>query len=230
MLDANHNSADAIFDQANWDSSEGINSGVIYMHMLPKFVLPSYPNSPPPMRNEGKCAKDNARGVVKLKAKDEAGKSLKLSIMEAIRLHDEVDNIETTLSVALLDGKGGASTNKSLRSLLVSSTWYEDDTAFENQSALFALAVSDIVLINICLLFCPCILYTAQIKLGMQRVVGYRQWYNKQWNAIRFSMGKLGDFYLPPVGVVPDVMPFSCKWVLSNNDAAPAGCATSFVN
>ncbi|KAL3512133.1 hypothetical protein ACH5RR_024850, partial [Cinchona calisaya] len=72
--------------------------------------------------------------------------SLKLSVVEEIRLDDEVDNIEKTLSVALLDGKGGASTNKSLGSLLVSK--YLDDTAFENQSALFALAVSDIVPIN----------------------------------------------------------------------------------
>ncbi|KAL3512132.1 hypothetical protein ACH5RR_024849, partial [Cinchona calisaya] len=173
MLDANH-SADAIFDQANWDSSEGINSGVIYMHMLPKFVLPSYPNSPPPMRavfgfssalsgfemDEEMKEKvplkleDYARGVVKSKAKGEAGKSLKLSVMEAIRLDDEVDNIEKTLSVALLDGKGGASTNKSLGSLLISK--YLDDTAFENQSALFALAVSDIVPINMPAAFVLC--------------------------------------------------------------------------
>ncbi|KAL3512149.1 hypothetical protein ACH5RR_024866 [Cinchona calisaya] len=90
---------------------------------------------------------DYTRGVVKLKAKEEGGRvlihmkhrfstlishdsdsmpwSLKLlSVMEAIRLDDEIDHIEKTLSVALLDGKGGASTNKSLRSLLVSSTWF----------------------------------------------------------------------------------------------------------
>ncbi|KAL3526173.1 hypothetical protein ACH5RR_014545 [Cinchona calisaya] len=60
--------------------------------------------------------------------------------------------------------------------------------------------------------------YTAQsdkINLDIQRVVGYRQWCNKLWNAIRFAMGKLGDDYIPPVGIVPDVMPFSCQWILS---------------
>ncbi|KAL3512124.1 hypothetical protein ACH5RR_024841 [Cinchona calisaya] len=50
-----------------------------------------------------------------------------LYAMEAIRLDDEVDNIEKTLSLALLDSKGGASTNKSLTSLdpLASCIWYE---------------------------------------------------------------------------------------------------------
>lgn len=28
-------------------------------------------------------------------------------------------------------------------------------------------------------------------------------------------MSKLGDDYIPPVGVVPHVMPFSCQWILS---------------
>ena len=28
-------------------------------------------------------------------------------------------------------------------------------------------------------------------------------------------MGKLGDDYTPPVDVVPDVIPFSCQWILS---------------
>ncbi|KAL3532489.1 hypothetical protein ACH5RR_006010, partial [Cinchona calisaya] len=108
--------------------------------------------------------------------------SLKLSVMEAIRLDDEVDNIEKTLSVALLDGKCGASTsstnknsdNSCLVNLYGDSLGHGgslghccsdlppyiismaagfvqhflDDIAFENQSALFALAVSDKVLIN----------------------------------------------------------------------------------
>ncbi|CAA6663652.1 unnamed protein product [Spirodela intermedia] len=40
--------------------------------------------------------------------------------------------------------------------------------------------------------------YTMQsdkINLDIQRVVGYRQWCNKLWNAIRFAMIKLGDDY-----------------------------------
>ncbi|XP_022882885.1 valine--tRNA ligase, mitochondrial 1-like isoform X2 [Olea europaea var. sylvestris] len=60
--------------------------------------------------------------------------------------------------------------------------------------------------------------YTAQsdkINLDIQRVVGYRQWCNKLWNAIRFAMSKLGDDYTPPTKIDPDVMPFGCKWILS---------------
>jgi valyl-tRNA synthetase len=60
--------------------------------------------------------------------------------------------------------------------------------------------------------------YTAQsdkINLDIQRVVGYRQWCNKLWNAIRFAMTKLGDDYIPPSKINPETMPFSCKWILS---------------
>ncbi|XP_057508392.1 valine--tRNA ligase, mitochondrial 1-like [Actinidia eriantha] len=60
--------------------------------------------------------------------------------------------------------------------------------------------------------------YTAQsdrINLDIQRVVGYRQWCNKLWNAVRFAMSKLGDDYTSPASIVPDVMPFSCRWILS---------------
>ncbi|XP_052186097.1 valine--tRNA ligase, mitochondrial 1 [Diospyros lotus] len=60
--------------------------------------------------------------------------------------------------------------------------------------------------------------YTAQsdkINLDIQRVVGYRQWCNKLWNAVRFAMSKLGDDYVPPAKIVPDIMPFSCQWILS---------------
>ncbi|XP_057805457.1 valine--tRNA ligase, mitochondrial 1 [Salvia miltiorrhiza] len=60
--------------------------------------------------------------------------------------------------------------------------------------------------------------YTAQsdkINLDIQRVVGYRQWCNKLWNAIRFAMTKLGDDYTPPTEIDPASMPFSCKWILS---------------
>ncbi|KMZ60474.1 Valine--tRNA ligase [Zostera marina] len=60
--------------------------------------------------------------------------------------------------------------------------------------------------------------YTAQadrINLDIQRVVGYRQWCNKLWNAIRFAMGKLGDDYVPPLKLELETAPFSCKWILS---------------
>ncbi|KAI5400572.1 Valine--tRNA ligase [Lathyrus oleraceus] len=60
--------------------------------------------------------------------------------------------------------------------------------------------------------------YTAQsdkINLDIQRVVGYRQWCNKLWNAVRFAMSKLGDDYIPPATLSPDALPFSCQWILS---------------
>ncbi|KAK9103448.1 hypothetical protein Sjap_020702 [Stephania japonica] len=60
--------------------------------------------------------------------------------------------------------------------------------------------------------------YTAQsdkINLDIQRVVGYRQWCNKLWNAIRFAMNKLGDDYVPPASMAVESLPFSCKWILS---------------
>ncbi|KAK9930034.1 hypothetical protein M0R45_027093 [Rubus argutus] len=60
--------------------------------------------------------------------------------------------------------------------------------------------------------------YTAQgdkINLDIQRVVGYRQWCNKLWNAVRFALSRLGDNYVPPSNVNPDVLPFSCRWILS---------------
>ncbi|KAI4364514.1 hypothetical protein MLD38_020594 [Melastoma candidum] len=60
--------------------------------------------------------------------------------------------------------------------------------------------------------------YTAQsdkINLDIQRVVGYRQWCNKLWNAVRFAMSKLGDDYVPPPEVLLENLPFVCKWILS---------------
>uniref|UniRef100_A0A161ZYQ6 valine--tRNA ligase n=1 Tax=Daucus carota subsp. sativus TaxID=79200 RepID=A0A161ZYQ6_DAUCS len=60
--------------------------------------------------------------------------------------------------------------------------------------------------------------YTAQsdkINLDIQRVVGYRQWCNKLWNAVRFAMSKLGDDYIPPSNFVYEGLPFSCQWILS---------------
>lgn len=54
--------------------------------------------------------------------------------MAAIRLEDERDSIENTLTVALGDGKSGASTKKGTESLdpLASSTWNEVTCLFDN--------------------------------------------------------------------------------------------------
>ncbi|CAI0409944.1 unnamed protein product, partial [Linum tenue] len=60
--------------------------------------------------------------------------------------------------------------------------------------------------------------YTAQsdkINLDIQRVVGYRQWCNKLWNAVRFAMGKLDADYTPPSTLAYETLPFSCKWILT---------------
>lgn len=64
----------------------------------------------------------------------------------------------------------------------------------------------------------PCLILYFQsdkINLDIQRVVGYRQWCNKLWNAIRFAMSKLGDDYTPPTKIDPHSFPFSCQWILS---------------
>jgi len=58
-------------------------------------------------------------------------------------------------------------------------------------------------------------LQSDKINLDIQRVVGYRQWCNKLWNAVRFAMSKLGDNFVPQVEVHPETMPFSCKWIIS---------------
>ncbi|OMO67882.1 Aminoacyl-tRNA synthetase, class Ia [Corchorus capsularis] len=60
--------------------------------------------------------------------------------------------------------------------------------------------------------------YTAQsdrISLDIQRVVGYRHWCNKLWNAVRFAISKLPNDYTPPPTINPGTMPFSCRWILA---------------
>ena len=70
--------------------------------------------------------------------------------------------------------------------------------------------------------------YTAQgrdINLDVLRVVGYRHWCNKMWNAVRFAMMNLGEGYAPPetplCQTAPGLPPAS-RWALSRLDKATA--------
>ncbi|KAG6513346.1 hypothetical protein ZIOFF_023670 [Zingiber officinale] len=73
--------------------------------------------------------------------------------------------------------------------------------------------------------------YTAQsdkINLDVLRVIGYRQWCNKLWNAIHFAMLKLGDGYVPPQKIDVKSMPPVCQWILSVLNNAVARTISSF--
>ncbi|KAH7424251.1 hypothetical protein KP509_12G097300 [Ceratopteris richardii] len=76
--------------------------------------------------------------------------------------------------------------------------------------------------------------YTLQsdkINLDIQRVVGYRHWCNKLWNAIRFAMINLGKEFIPSDRPDIDSFPFSCKWILSVLNKAIAkinGCLAAY--
>jgi valyl-tRNA synthetase len=64
--------------------------------------------------------------------------------------------------------------------------------------------------------------YTAQgrdINLDIKRVVSYRHWCNKLWNAIRFAMMNLGDDF-EAADFSIDSVPYSSKWILSRLSAA----------
>ena len=62
------------------------------------------------------------------------------------------------------------------------------------------------------------------INLDIKRVVAYRHWCNKLWNAIKFAMINLGQDFLPaPEGRALQEaaqLPFACRWILSRLTAA----------
>ena len=51
------------------------------------------------------------------------------------------------------------------------------------------------------------------INLDINRVVAYRHWCNKLWNAIRFAVLNLGPDFVPS-GRLEDPT-FGCQWILS---------------
>ena len=74
------------------------------------------------------------------------------------------------------------------------------------------------------------------VNLDIKRVVAYRHWCNKLWNAVRFALLNLGDGFLPasssPSAAEPDQasswpdqaaqqrLPLPCRWILSRLGAA----------
>jgi len=83
--------------------------------------------------------------------------------------------------------------------------------------------------------------YTTQardINLDIQRVVTYRHWCNKLWNAIRFAVlnldggGGEASFKPDPAAVAPGAaaagLPLACRWLLSRLDAAAAAASEGF--
>lgn len=72
--------------------------------------------------------------------------------------------------------------------------------------------------------------YTAQadkINLDIQRVVGYRHWCNKLWNATRFAMINLGKDFVPSENLDVKSLPYGCKWILSVLNKAISKTVTS---
>ena len=63
--------------------------------------------------------------------------------------------------------------------------------------------------------------------MDIQRVVSFRHWCNKLWNAIKFGMLKLSGFQPeePPGSL--DGLPFACAWILGRLNACITTVVTS---
>lgn len=73
--------------------------------------------------------------------------------------------------------------------------------------------------------------YTTQardINLDIKRVITYRLWCNKLWNAVRFATLNLGSGFVPEKGAPATRRPLACRWILSRLDAAAAAANTGF--
>ena len=67
------------------------------------------------------------------------------------------------------------------------------------------------------------------MNLDIKRVVAYRHWCNKLWNAVRFALMNLGDGFQPSAHPPsPAGQPVACRWILSRLNAATEATVTAF--
>ena len=67
------------------------------------------------------------------------------------------------------------------------------------------------------------------VNLDIKRVVAYRHWCNKLWNAVRFAMMNLGDSFRPAASLPSAAsLPFACHWILSRLSAATEATVSAF--
>ena len=61
------------------------------------------------------------------------------------------------------------------------------------------------------------------INLDIKRVVAYRHWCNKLWNAIKFAMMNLPDGFSPATHTLdPATLPTPSRWILAKLSSATA--------
>lgn len=73
------------------------------------------------------------------------------------------------------------------------------------------------------------ILQANSVNLDIKRVVAYRHWCNKLWNAVRFALMNLGDGFQPSADQPsPASLPIACRWILSRLNAATEATVTAF--
>ena len=69
------------------------------------------------------------------------------------------------------------------------------------------------------------------VNLDIDRILGYRQFCNKLWNAVRYALYfALGEDFEPPSSLNEDALSLSmhCRWILSRLDACTQACNISF--